>query len=368
MGTLREQYARLSWKKGILFGICAAALLILAVAACCLGVADLTPGRLLVTYLPGMDRILSAEPLSPREENILLMLRLPRVAAGIVAGAGLGTAGAAMQAITGNQMASPFTTGLSGAAALGAAAVVVFGGVPAGMERTATVTAAFLMAVLCAVLVFGIAGLKGMGAEALVLTGIALNYLFSAMNSTMQFIANEDQLPAIVHWSFGSLNSLGWTDVGVMAVILLAAVPVFFSQGWAFDLMDSGGDEAAREAVPSMLEATAEDWGTEYLDYILSVKTVDSVEEAIAHINRYNTGHSEAIITENKEHAERFLREVDAAAVYVNASTRFTDGFEFGFGAEIGISTQKLHARGPMGLEALTSYKYEIYGHGQVRG
>lgn len=128
------------------------------------------------------------------------------------------------------------------------------------------------------------------------------------------------------------------------------------------------GDEAAREAVPSMKEASAEDWGTEYLDYILSVKTVDSLDEAIAHINWYNTGHSEAIITENKEHAEKFLQEVDAAAVYVNASTRFTDGFEFGFGAEIGISTQKLHARGPMGLEALTSYKYEIYGNGQVRG
>ena len=98
------------------------------------------------------------------------------------------------------------------------------------------------------------------------------------------------------------------------------------------------------------------------------MKTVDTVEEAIAHINRYNTGHSEAIITENKEHAEKFLKEVDAAAVYVNASTRFTDGFEFGFGAEIGISTQKLHARGPMGLVALTSYKYEITGSGQVRG
>ena len=94
---------------------------------------------------------------------------------------------------------------------------------------------------------------------------------------------------------------------------------------------------------------------------------MDNLSEAIAHINRYNTGHSEAIITENADHAERFLREVDAAAVYVNASTRFTDGFEFGFGAEIGISTQKLHARGPMGLEALTSYKYEIYGNGQVR-
>ena len=95
---------------------------------------------------------------------------------------------------------------------------------------------------------------------------------------------------------------------------------------------------------------------------------MDSVSEAVSHINRYNTGHSEAIITEDKAHAEQFLREVDAAAVYVNASTRFTDGFEFGFGAEIGISTQKLHARGPMGLEALTSYKYEIYGTGQVRG
>lgn len=113
--------------------------------------------------------------------------------------------------------------------------------------------------------------------------------------------------------------------------------------------------------------ATEEDWGKEYLDYILSVKTVTNIDEAIAHINRYNTGHSEAIITENYTNAQKFLNEIDAAAVYVNASTRFTDGFEFGFGAEIGISTQKLHARGPMGLPALTSYKYIIYGKGQVR-
>lgn len=126
------------------------------------------------------------------------------------------------------------------------------------------------------------------------------------------------------------------------------------------------GDERARAVIP-MKEASEDDWGTEYLDYILSVKIVDSLSEAIAHINRYNTGHSEAIIAEDKAHAEQFLKEVDAAAVYVNASTRFTDGFEFGFGAEIGISTQKLHARGPMGLEALTSYKYEIYGTGQTR-
>lgn len=126
-------------------------------------------------------------------------------------------------------------------------------------------------------------------------------------------------------------------------------------------------DREAQALMPGSLEAAEEDWGTEYLDYILSVKVVYSVEEAIAHINKYNTGHSEAIITENYSHAQKFLNEIDAAAVYVNASTRFTDGFEFGYGAEIGISTQKLHARGPMGLLALTTTKYIIYGNGQVR-
>ena len=127
------------------------------------------------------------------------------------------------------------------------------------------------------------------------------------------------------------------------------------------------GDEGTLEILPDAVPATEEDFGKEYLDYILSIKTVDSVEEAIAHINRYNTKHSECIVTENPRTAELFLNQVDAACVYWNASTRFTDGFEFGFGAEIGISTQKLHARGPMGLKELTSYKYLIEGSGQVR-
>ncbi len=126
-------------------------------------------------------------------------------------------------------------------------------------------------------------------------------------------------------------------------------------------------DEDARAIVPEFKAATEADWGTEYLDYILSLKIVDSVEEAIAHINRYNTGHSESIITSDYFNAQQFLNEIDAAAVYVNASTRFTDGEEFGFGAEIGISTQKLHARGPMGLKELTTTKYIIYGDGQIR-
>lgn len=128
-------------------------------------------------------------------------------------------------------------------------------------------------------------------------------------------------------------------------------------------------DTAAREAGgdDTIGAASEEDWRTEYNALIMSIRTVASIDEALDHIRRYSTHHSESIITENTETAERFLQEVDSAAVYVNASTRFTDGFEFGFGAEIGISTQKLHARGPMGLEALVSYKYLIHGQGQIR-
>ncbi len=127
------------------------------------------------------------------------------------------------------------------------------------------------------------------------------------------------------------------------------------------------GDELSRKICPEMEIATEEDWATEYSDLILSVKVVNSLEDAIAHINKYNTEHSDAIITDDKVAAEKFQKLVDAAAVYVNTSTRFTDGFEFGFGAEIGISTQKLHARGPMGLEALTTMKYLVEGYGQTR-
>jgi glutamate-5-semialdehyde dehydrogenase len=128
------------------------------------------------------------------------------------------------------------------------------------------------------------------------------------------------------------------------------------------------GDERARDIVPDMIPAVEADWGTEYGDLILAVKVVKDIDEAIAHIETYSTGHSESIITENYTNGQKFLNEVDSAAVYVNASTRFTDGFEFGLGAEIGISTQKLHARGPMGLKEMTTTKYIIYGSGQIRG
>lgn len=127
------------------------------------------------------------------------------------------------------------------------------------------------------------------------------------------------------------------------------------------------GCEKCFSILGNIKNADESDWSTEYNDYIISIKIVDDIDDAIAHINKYNTGHSESIITNNSINAERFLNEIDAAAVYVNASTRFTDGFEFGFGAEIGISTQKMHARGPMGLLQLTSLKYIVRGNGQIR-
>lgn len=127
------------------------------------------------------------------------------------------------------------------------------------------------------------------------------------------------------------------------------------------------GDEASRKIISDIEAATEEDFYKEYLDYIMSVKIVKDIDEAINHINKHNTGHSEAIVTNSYESSQKFLQRIDAAAVYVNASTRFTDGSEFGFGAEIGISTQKLHARGPMGLKELTTIKYIIYGNGQIR-
>ena len=127
------------------------------------------------------------------------------------------------------------------------------------------------------------------------------------------------------------------------------------------------GDERARALVPAMKAATEDDWYAEYLAPIIAIRVVDSLDAAIDHIARYGSAHTDAIVTENHTHAMRFLREVDSSSVIVNASTRFADGFEYGLGAEIGISTNKLHARGPVGLEGLTSRKWVVFGSGQIR-
>ena len=230
-GDLAGDYLRRARRKNILLAVLLLVLLVAAIWAACLGVAQLTPDRMIVTWLPSFSGMFKGvAPLDAKEQNVLLMLRLPRIAAAVIAGAGLGIAGSGMQAITGNPMASPFTTGLSSAAAFGAALMILFGGFPLWMQKGATVAAAFVMSVICAVVVYTVASYKQLRPEALVLTGIALNYLFNALNSTMQFIANEQQLPAIVHWSFGSLTAVTWSDIGIMA----------------FNLLDDGGDETAR--------------------------------------------------------------------------------------------------------------------------
>ena len=164
---------------------------------------------------------------------------------------------------------------------------------------------------------------------------------------------------------YGTCNTMETLLVhrGVAARVLPPLAKIYLDKG-----VELRGDEAARQLVPQMKPASEDDWTTEYLAPILAVRVVDGLDEAMDHIARYGSQHTDSIVTEDKERAERFLREVDSSSVMVNASTRFADGFEYGLGAEIGISTDKLHARGPVGLEGLTSQKFVVYGHGEVRG
>jgi glutamate-5-semialdehyde dehydrogenase len=163
---------------------------------------------------------------------------------------------------------------------------------------------------------------------------------------------------------YGTCNTMETLLVhqAVAATVLPKLATIYLDKG-----VELRGDERSRALVPQMKPATEEDWYTEYLAPILAVRVVDSLDEAMDHIARYGSQHTDAIVTENAAHAKRFLREVDSSSVMVNASTRFADGFEYGLGAEIGISTDKLHARGPVGLEGLTSQKYVVFGHGEVR-
>ena len=181
----------------LLMLLAALATLLLAGVSCFAGVAELTPQRLLATFLPALQKL--AKPLTSTELTVLLQLRLPRIVMGLLAGIGLSVSGLVMQAITGNSMASPFTTGLSNAAAMGAAVGIVFSLRLLGSVWLATVAGAFLMALVCMLLVYGIAAAKGLGSGTLVLVGIALNYFFSALNAGMQYLASEEQLSAIVN-------------------------------------------------------------------------------------------------------------------------------------------------------------------------
>lgn len=212
-------------------------------SSCFTGVADLSFSKSIATLFPGLG--LSAQPFNKTEITVLLTLRLPRIVMGVLAGTGLALSGLVMQAITGNKMASPFTIGLSNAAALGASIVIVFELAPLGMIEISTVLSAFVFAFLCAALVYGISSIKGMGKTTIILTGIALNYFFAAFNASLQYIANEQQLAAIVYWTFGNLSGVDWQQILIISVILAVTMPYIFNNAWSFNLLANGEESAA---------------------------------------------------------------------------------------------------------------------------
>ncbi len=226
-------------------------LIIAAFSSCFVGVANVTVGRVFATLLPG-GHFMGATALNQTELTVLMQLRLPRITMALVSGIGLGISGLVMQAITGNKMASPFTTGLSNAAAFGASLAIIFGFMPFGSNQVGTVVMAFVFAFICAAMVYGIASAKGMGKTTIILIGIALNYFFSALNASMQYVANEQQLSAIVHWTFGSLSEITWEQIIVVSVILLLIFPFIVRFAWHYNLLSTGDESAVALGVNVM--------------------------------------------------------------------------------------------------------------------
>lgn len=238
--TLRSQL-RSQRRKNAMVLACACIIVLLSIAVSCFaGVANVTPGRLLATLIPQIP----AEPLTETELTVLTHLRLPRIVMAFLGGMGLAVSGLTMQAITGNSMASPFTTGLSNAAAMGAATVIVFEWNFMGSLQLSTVCGAFILAFACSALVYGISSAKGFGSTTIVLVGIALNYFFSALNSGMQYIANEEKLASIVNWTFGNLSTSTWEQIAFVAAALLLTLPYLFSRAWHFNLLTTGDESA----------------------------------------------------------------------------------------------------------------------------
>lgn len=226
-------------------------LIIAAFSSCFVGVANVTVGRVFATLLPG-GHFMGAAALNQTELTVLMQLRLPRITMALVSGIGLSISGLVMQAITGNKMASPFTTGLSNAAAFGASLAIIFGFMPFGSNQVGTVVMAFVFAFICAAMVYGIASAKGMGKTTIILIGIALNYFFSALNASMQYVANEQQLSAIVHWTFGSLSEITWEQIIVVSVILLLIFPFIVRFAWHYNLLSTGDESAVALGVNVM--------------------------------------------------------------------------------------------------------------------
>ena len=248
----KQQTLKAYHKKRAALMLAAVILLIIAAfSSCFVGVANVPVGRVFATLLPG-GHFMGAAALNQTELTVLMQLRLPRITMALVSGIGLGISGLVMQAITGNKMASPFTTGLSNAAAFGASLAIIFGFTPFGSNQVGTVMMAFVLAFICAAMVYGIASAKGMGKTTIILIGIALNYFFSALNASMQYVANEQQLSAIVHWTFGSLSEITWEQILVVCVILLLTFPFIVRFAWHYNLLSTGDESAVALGVNVM--------------------------------------------------------------------------------------------------------------------
>lgn len=227
-------------------------LIVVATISCFMGIANVSLLRLLATFLPALPISDGIAPLNHTELMILTQLRLPRIAMAILAGIGLSVSGLLMQVITGNKMASPFTTGLSSAAAFGASLAILYRLMPFGNLQLGTIIMAFSFSFLCALLVYGISSAKGMGKTTIILVGIALNYFFSALNAGMQYVADERQLVAIVHWTFGSFTEIIWSEIIFVAIILALILPIVWKLAWQYNLLSTGDESATALGVNVM--------------------------------------------------------------------------------------------------------------------
>lgn len=240
---VRAQYSRSVRRRLLVVLVGGAALAALSVVALCIGSASLSISEVVRALA---TRIVPAAGAPPFDEAVVWELRLPRVVMAIVAGAGLAVSGAQMQGITRNPLVSPFTVGISSAAAFGASVAIMFGFSFVGAGTMAIIANAFAFSMLCSLLVFGLARMKGTSPETLILAGIALSYLFSALTSVIQFFASEEDLMAMVHWTFGTLTGVKWSEIGIVAGVIGVCLPVLIKYSWDINAMALGGDEAAR--------------------------------------------------------------------------------------------------------------------------
>jgi iron complex transport system permease protein len=243
IGNLKVQYSKFTRKKVLLLIVILILLLLLIIVSACIGPADLSVGDVLYALVARFIPYVEAPQFN---DAVVWDLRLPRIIMGVVGGAGLAVAGAQMQGITKNPLVSPFTIGISAAAALGASVAIMFGIGFVGAGTAIIISNAFIFAMLSAIIVFGLAKLKGTSPETMILAGIALTYFFSALTSVLHFFASEEELMAMVHWTFGTLSGITWNEIGIVSIVIMFCIPILVKYSWDLNAMATGGDEAAK--------------------------------------------------------------------------------------------------------------------------